>query len=347
MLVHERELLVSRIVSGRLRFEDYYIGRPSAILKEKAEELYSETLRNAELEGVLLTEELEYILAHYGIWTDVDETTLKGINKDIETLKINLYNSHYRSNDTKQIKDLLGKAKDKQISYLSRKHSHYHLTAAGCAFLAKTRYLIGRCLFKLKQRLFKTEKEYWDYDGNLIDLALDHYNATRLNETQLRELARTDPWQSYYNCSKTPFGKSIISLSEDQRSLLLWSKTYENVRKHPERPSESAIADDDMLDGWFIIQRKKQSREENKAKAEGLLTNEKIRNSQEVFIMAQTRDDIEAIDDLNDVGGQTVKRQRFNKIKKQGTVSEQEFADSQLQIRMQAAQQFSQAVKGQ
>jgi hypothetical protein len=74
-------------------------------------------------------------------------------------------------------------------------------------------------------------------------------------------------------------------------------------------PSKDVIEDDDMLDGWFILQNKK--REKEKAEAEfDKNTNEKIKNSSEVFVMANNKNDKERIESMNSYHAMMVKKER-------------------------------------
>ena len=86
-----------------------------------------------------------------------------------------------------------------------------------------------------------------------------------LGESEIRELARSEPWKSIWSSSKNEgvlFGKRAIELSEEQKHLIMWSTMYDSIGESPDSPSDKIIADDDMLDGWLILQRRE--REHNK-----------------------------------------------------------------------------------
>ena len=69
----------------------------------------------------------------------------------------------------------------------------------------------------------------------------------------------------------------------DQRNICVWSRMYDNVQESHECPSEDVLNDDDLLDGWFIIQRKKQEHDKLVSEVEGMTNNEKIANSEEIL----------------------------------------------------------------
>ena len=67
-----------------------------------------------------------------------------------------------------------------------------------------------------------------------------------------------------------------------------------------ESPHEKVIEDDDCLDGWFIAQRRKYEKDKKKREVEGMISNSKIANSQEVFVVADSQEAADEIYGLND-----------------------------------------------
>jgi hypothetical protein len=105
--------------------------------------------------------------------------------------------------------------------------------------------------------------------------------------------------------------------TDEQRALVNWSLLYDNVYQHPECPADAVVEDDDLLDGWLIDQRR-----DREAKATGgggrvqLVGNEKIRGSQEVYLVAETPADARKVVDLNDEFGRAVQKQRFAHLRR-------------------------------
>ena len=80
-------------------------------------------------------------------------------------------------------------------------------------------------------------------------------------------------------------------------------------------PTKEVIEDDDMLDGWFIVQAEK--REQEKAENEfDNNTNEKVKNSDEVFVMTKNEKDIHRVENMNSLDSKMVKKQRAAVMKK-------------------------------
>lgn len=100
-----------------------------------------------------------------------------------------------------------------------------------------------------------------------------------------------------------------------------------------------------MLDGWMIIQRRK--REAMQAQKRGSeISNEKIRNANEVYIMSDTVEDARQVDKLNDQVASHIKQQRMAHLKKHGTVSEMNMPDTWQRFQMELAQLESNRIRG-
>ena len=90
-----------------------------------------------------------------------------------------------------------------------------------------------------------------------------------------------------------------------------------------------------MLDGWLICQKNKSSAANDKRDAESLLTNEKIKNSQEVYMKVDTAKDAKKIEALNDKLAARIKKSRLDHLKKVGEVSEWNMPDTKQDIMME------------
>ena len=65
----------------------------------------------------------------------------------------------------------------------------------------------------------------------------------------------------------------------------MWSSLYDNIQESPDCPSNEVINDDDMLDGWMIIQKRNREQAKLQKDAENKFGNKKISNADEVFIV--------------------------------------------------------------
>lgn len=336
MQIHEREYLLAQLISGyqvvKIQNTPLKLLPPTPIHLYEAESIFQEKLLEARWTEFLNKDQLYEHLSMRGYWTDESEEQLKGIQKDIDTLKENLFSLAFQSGKRAQVRQVLKNAQAVYDEMLMKKHAYDHLTDEGFALSCKLRYWV---LVRLH-----------DMDGNpvaarydwAVEPLIQEYNRSTLTSKQIRELARTEPWRSVWNLVKDPreiFGCSVAQLNENQKSLLIWSHTYDSIYKSPDCPHDSIIDDDDMLDGWMIIQRKK--REQDLAKKEGdeFIKSDKIRNSQEVYIITNNKEDAKKVDALNTPEARAIKRQRFEHLKKHGVVKEQDMPDTKNKLLME------------
>jgi len=337
-----KDLIISRVVSGyislQIHGQKYLLAAPSPKERYFSEEIYETVLREAETEGLLNNTGILNFLVKRKLWTEAQDDALFGLPKDIETFKRTMYENRLQSDKVEGIRVHLVKARTQWENLYKIRHSHDDLTCEGQATLAKGRYLIG-CGLRTKsgKRLFKGET-FWEDQSGILESAISAYSSVKLNESSLRQIARSDEWRSHWSMKKSGiplFNSCVSNLTDEQRSLIGWSLLYDSIHEHSEAPSKSIIDDDDMLDGWLIIQREKSSKNDDKKDVEGIIKNERIKNSQEVFIMAGTAKDAKKIDALNDQLAARIKKNRMDHLKKVGQVSEWNMPDTKQEIQMQ------------
>tara|TARA_R110002050_G_C8641606_1_gene489360 strand:- start:165 stop:632 length:468 start_codon:yes stop_codon:yes gene_type:complete len=142
------------------------------------------------------------------------------------------------------------------------------------------------------------------------------------------------------------FGVPFSRITQEQARLCMYARMYDNVAESPEAPIEEIIADDICLDGWFIAQKKKQDKQKKQNQVDGMISNDKIKNSGEVFVMAQDNKDAQEIYDLNDgLARNTVKQRQAQIEGKEDMMNFKELADVKQDIGIQRQQQFSQSLK--
>lgn len=357
MLFSEAEHLVNKIISGmtRCRIRDvsfqYFnllIKSPSRYHKYVANELYNEIYDDCINNDMFTDDELKTFMEEQGFWNIEKEKKMTSLQKDIEELKLRMFESSFNSNTLAVAKRVLKTAKaDIQLLH-EQKNSYNHLSASGFAEIEKNKFLIGMSLYSINGELFMDEEIYWSSPAFILEQALTIHRKNRIAETQFRYLARNEPWRSYWISRKTEgklLGVAPVDLTDDQRSLIIWSTIYDNVQEHPEQPPQYVIEDDDVLDGWFIFQRRKREKENNKNAADQMIGNEKIRNSGEIFIPANSQTDLERVASLNDMQSDIAKRQRMNYVAKHKEVSEAQMPDTRQELNKQKAEMFKNFVK--
>jgi len=338
----QRENLFYRILAGNTIIEydgeEYVIHTPSPEIRLNAINVYNKFLFKTRFDDWLTDFQCIQILASNGLCSmDVDEN-LKQISDQLDKLKLQLYKNISNPMAFKKAKKQLGLVKKKQLETLNIRHSLNHLTAEGFAEMEKRNYLMVHTLYKNGKRVWDNCE---DIDYYLLERIMAEIVKSTINISEIRDLSRHEPWRSYWGINKgNPFPVTdTFSLSEEQKSLILYTRMYDSAYEHPECPDDSVIDDDDVFDGWMLY-----TREENKKKKKENSfnkTNDKIAKADEVYIPAETKDQIEQINNMNDLTGKMVRKQRDAVIKSNdGKTKDSEFQDRRNQITIQSNNQF-------
>lgn len=347
MIMQEKELLIARIMSGYSRLnvngEIYLLYPPSIEDKYGAEQLYNEIYNEAVMGGMMTEEEVLGMLVEFGLWNEEKENELQELEKQIEDQKVSLNQYVFQSVQRELTRKHLQTSKKRLSELYESRHAYDYISAQGLASLARTRYLMCVGLKKKNgQKYF--EGDFYNQPDHIIDSIMEEYYRNLISETDYRELARTEPWRMTWGLKKmgaSLTNSSCYSLSPEQKTLFFWSIIYDNVYESPDCPPESIINDDDMLDGWLIIQRRKRddALERKNIENSGKIS-DKIKNAQEVYLMANTFDDAKKIDKMNDEMARATKRQRMATLRKMGNMNELDMPDTKREIQMQFTQKL-------
>lgn len=349
MEAYHRELLVARICSGTVRVQvreaNYVLVRPTVEDQYMACEVYSETFQRAELEGVYNEQDLLDFLLLNELWDEESQKFLDTLPKEIEEFKVQLYRASFRSNEQQVVRKALAVAKAKLLEVAARRAAYNHLSCAGLAAVAKTRFIISRCLRTEDGR----QAIGADDRSPLLEETLAAWTSLRLEEATFRELVRNDPWRSTWAAHKAEgnlFGWPASSYTDEQKAMVAWSSLYENVYQNPDCPPDVVIEDDDLMDGWLIEQRRKREERLGQGEGEKKLGSDKIRNSQEVYLLADTVKDAKKVMDMNDPMAKATQKQRFDYLKKKGEVNELEMPDTRRRLIMEINRKLAADVTG-
>ena len=245
---------------------------------------------------------------------------------------------NYRNQEQKRetIRKYLRAGEKQFAEHTSKKYQYHDSTSEGIAFLEKSIFLISQCTF-LGDSLYSFDevsaKDVWMTYQNLM-----------CDEKKVRELAREDPWRTIWLLKDTGcinlFSNNNRELSTDQANLLAWSNMYDSISQSPDNPSDDVVNDDDMLDGWLILQRKKREKDRAQSEVDNTL-NDKTRNAGEIFLMAGSEKDADRIDNMNDMNTKMIKKQRNIAIKEKGdSMDQHELPDQKMLIQNQLSQQY-------
>ena len=340
MKIHEREYFISRVRSGIYDIKQG--GMTLRIVSPTIEDEYAISLAYMKsyeraLEAELMTEDemLDWMRSRR-LWTEDDDTKITAIEKDLERLKVEIFNARFHSEKREHIRRYIRAAEKALGQQLDKKNSNKQNTCEGIASLEKSLAFIKRCTF--------VGGEPCDFEAIDINNVLYEFNDMILSEKDVRDLARNEPWRSLWLIKESYdlklFANQDRELSIDQKNVVVWSRMYDNIQESMDCPTDDVINDDDLLDGWFIIQRKKQEQAKAESELESRVSNEKIADSDEVFIMAQTPEDAENINSVNSYHSQMVKKERQSVIEAKGEARDLDFRDQQLKVNQMSNKQF-------
>ena len=333
MKQHEREFFIASIRTGKVELKNgLTIHSPTIEQNLRSCQIYKDALQEAYDDDVMTEEEmLEWMIQH-DLWSSEKEERIKGLQKDIDRLKVEIYKAQNDENLVKQIRLYL-RAGEKQLGDENRiKNQYYQNTCEGLANTDKFSWIIQNTTFK--------DNELYDFSEKGLQEVIGLWQLSMLGDSSCRELARNEPWRSLWSIKehvKLFLNRDDQELTHNQKNLLIWSKMYDNIQESVDCPSKEVIDDDDMLDGWFIIQSEKREKERTSSDFESK-TNEKISKSPEVFVMSKTEKDRSKIENMNDTNAKMVKKQRASVIKEKGTVGQDQFPDEVLRIKNQQAE---------
>lgn len=325
-----REYFVSRIKSGIIRINYkgivIYVHTPTSMVEHEAAAIYLEKYAEARESKMFTDEDVYQLLVRRGEWSEQKQKEFDDIlPKHIEYWKVELYNAYFKSETQKTIRKHLAVAQREYEALHAKRNMYHYATCAGYASHAKTQHIISHSSF------YKNGKPV---NWRAVDIiqVLNTFYSELLSYDKIRVLARTNPWRDDWSALKKN-GRIFEQdkLSFEQKALIIWSSLYDSIAESPECPPEDVLQDDDMLDGWLILQKRKQSSSKLTDKLN------KIKGD-EVFLVAESVEDIQKINQLNNPAAASVKRQRFSELKEKGIIAEQNFSDSRLKQSMAANQ---------
>ena len=336
MEFHQREYFVSRILRGhaKLKIRDdlvLLVHAPTVEENYDAQEYYQEIYEMAFLQGIMVEEEIKDMMLEQGLWTNQYESDIKNTETTIENLKVDLYNQSFNIKAQRKTRGSIRRAESVLVKLLGRKHSYDAMSCHGVANYSRSCWLIENCTYK--------DGKKYHFANISVSAVLSRYHDYGLSDKEIRNLAKTDPWRGMWSSFKkaggTLFETSASCYTNEQKNLILWSSMYDSIAESPDAPSDEIILDDEMLDGWLIIQRRERELRTKQKAAEDIISNEKIANSDEVFIVAKSEEDIQKIKSLNDPQATAIKHAREQALLSEEKTKQEDLPDVALDLQMQ------------
>lgn len=347
---HEREFFIGMIRSAKtyIEYKDLVLVIKPLTIDQNFESslVYDRAYKQAMVDGIMTEDDISDWMLNNGLWTNVDDKKTEGFKKDLDKLKIEIFHSRNDKKLREKIR-LYIRAGEKQLSnHLKEKNAFYQNTCEAYALSEKISWII-------KNTTYLNNKLY-DFKTISLSYVIDEWHSSVLSESIIRELAREEPWKSLWSIRENA-GVKLFATSEfeeittNQKHLIIWSQIYDNIQESMECPTEDVIKDDDLLDGWFLIQSQKREKERLEKDFESHNRNEKIKNSEEVYIVARPDDldSIEKINSMNDNHAKAIKKQRLDVINQKGGFARQhDFVDEKRKMQMQITNMMRNNIKG-
>lgn len=339
------EKILNRIIQGRLRIRlgdlVLFIYEPSTDVLEESFEIYDQSYQRAYFSGCYTEEEMLALLIDYDMWNPLDDKYIDELDKKIENLKVDAYKSFFKKKELSNIKRRIRMAEMDRALTAHKKKQFDHITCSGVANFTRRAWI-------LQQTTKTIDGKNYDFSEVNIQNILEEYSSAAIDPATFRKIARTTPWRQMWNSSKKRgdvFNKPSVYLDQNQLALISYSQMYDSVYENPESPKEEVVDDDDCLDGWFIEQRRKHEKDKIRQQTEDLIKNPKIKNSQEIFVMANSQEEAQDIYSLNNDTMRSIIKQRQEEIKSSsGLLNHKELPDVQQERMMNAVNSARSAI---
>lgn len=343
MKQHEREFFISTIRSGKIFLKQgLVVYSPTIDQLVESCQVYNEAYEQAVNDGLMTEDDMSKWMKEQYLWTSFHENRLEDIKKKLEDLKVDIYEARQDPKLANRIRFSIRDTEDKLSSELLQKNYNYQNTCEGFASTEKTSWLIQNLTFKNNER--------YDFSDVSIQTVIEQWYSSFLSDSKCRDLARNEPWKSLWIIREKSqiqlFANSgKTELNHNQKNLIVWSQMYDNIQESLDCPSKEVIEDDDMLDGWFIVQNRKREKEKLAKEFENSTKNEKIKGASEVFMMARNPEKVKNIQNMNSSAAKAIINQRTKTIDTKGTVEQQDFVDEKIKLQMQQREMASKQMK--
>lgn len=348
----QKEVYVSRVISGVVYVESlgkkYLIQKPSLLNTHLASLHYLKKYGEAKRCGVMTEEEITDVLLKEKLWTHEDEYRLEEIPDRIEDAKVNLYKAYANYKSRQNARTRLKALKEEYTKLIKKKGIWRQESAEAFAESSQMKFEVFAGITDMDgKNLFKGD-DYLEQSDYFCNLLVSHFLGSHLYEEEIREICRTEPWRGFWNTGKSVgsmFSQPSIELTQSQRAVISWSRIYDSIYDSPDSPQEEILKDDDMLDGWLILQHRKRKAQQKSSTAE----NQANVKGDEVYLFADDNQDAQRIYELNDRAARGQIRQRQKEIesaeKRGESLPVERTTEAKLEMRRISTEQFKSSVR--
>lgn len=331
-----KELLIDQLISGISYF--FHCGRLYSfhpiLSSEKylAKLAYNSFIEEYIYDSFLKEEQRISIISKKNIWTQQHEELYSTIDKRIQELQREIYKKFNIPPDVKRIEKALDIERKKKHKLAEAKNTLIQYTFEDLADKYRQKIEV---LFRLRDHNGNRVYAYNSMekvDQDLLEAALMHFYTTFPKLEEIKEIARTNPWRNLWNTAKdSAIENDPSSWTDGQQLLVYYSRMYDNVYEHPESPPDHVINHDDMLDGWFLDQQDKRTKESNKKF--GHKHEVRAGGHEEIMFMANNHSEAKNVLETNDIQTQMDIKNRSKLLHEKGVVKEIQMPDVQTRVK--------------
>jgi hypothetical protein len=271
-----------QILNGVVETKELVIRPPSLSILTKAEALYESKWDEAYESGLFTEDELKLFIIENAILPSDYEHQIVILRKHIGKAKEEYYNNFVRVKDRDRIRSNIQDYEYSLLLVLSKIGKYSHLTCDGYAEMCKS-------LFLIENSTFYKNGDLYDFKTKTIVDIQNLIEKFRVDDEEIREISLSNEWRTLWSIKDTVniFSCKAYELTNEQKSLIYWTKFYDTVFQNPDCPSEEVIKDHYAIDGWYAQIGKKEEQ------------GDKYGTAGEVFIKATSSEDLARINNLN------------------------------------------------
>jgi hypothetical protein len=338
-------LYLSRILSGFYIFiyqeKKYKLKYPDITIKYQADILAQEEYDNNKFSGWPTKDNILFNLIDLGIWTINGDNELTKLEKQIEDSKVNLYQSFLNPNKNKSVRRTLQSQKKQYNKLYNLRHSLDYATLEGYCDTLRHQYILLNSIVNEDD----SKIENLDVNSVLFNKLVEIIGDNIIDVATFKKIARSDMWRNYWSANKDNlFNNATVNWTDEQKSLVILTKMYDNARESMECPPDVIFEDDDMFDGWMILQKRENEKIRNKNRTEKSLPG-KLGKANEIFLMANSKEEVENIYQMNDIEGRNIIRERKRAISSNQKIKEEHLPDIQRDLTLKSNEQRKQMRK--
>jgi len=308
--------------------------------------LYNQFIHEHKYDGLMTVEDQTKYLNHLGLWTFKNTEDLKSLEKNLENMKLDLFLNRINVSYANKLRKKISSVKTGILRSHINKNKFLDETLEHHASEMRDKFLICMSIRNHRGKKICNKNNFLDIDNRFIQIHNDISNKEVVTVAEFREIARTQPFRGMWNYGKyRVFDRKICELTKYQKVLASYSVMYDNVFKSVECPTDDVINDDDMLDGWFIQQRKEQEERRKEKERDKIFSKFKDKDGQELFVVSSDKEEVSQIYNMNDHSSRNIIKSRNQQIERDKIVKHGNLKDVKMDLHMQATQEMRQNMR--